>query len=270
MHDRAGPAPRGGHASEVRLGHALGVRGVDLDPSAVREALDVADGSTTLVARPPQDNACVGRAEEALGVDAASRPVYAYLGDLNPELGSVGLIFHRAWTTRALMGYSRCDTGGMVCGRGGFVWVNTCGDPPETVVTQVSCSSTVASDLDADFSKEVAKAHGGNPAAYVNHVEPKLDTADPRQRCLSHAKSVGIGYDRRLWTWEVRCGSPQPAEVAAIVVSEQNQGRLLDLFFTEGREVPPSVRVLPRSFGGGLPSVPFNDPEVRQLLQGVP
>jgi hypothetical protein len=79
-------------ANEVRLGHAL--RG---GPQAVEEAVGIARGMLELLPRQPADREAVDAAESALGVAPDARPVYAYLGDLHPALGTVGLVLERSW-----------------------------------------------------------------------------------------------------------------------------------------------------------------------------
>lgn len=76
-------------------------------------------GSRRLTARQPADPAAVNAAEKALGISPDARPIYAYVGDLNPELGTIGLIIERQWL-RTLTGVTKCDSGGLAGRYGAF------------------------------------------------------------------------------------------------------------------------------------------------------
>jgi hypothetical protein len=79
-------------ANDMRFGHAL--RG---EPDAIEEAVEIARGDRRLLPRDPADPTAVVAAEDALGITPDARPIYAYVGDLHPALGTIGLMIERSW-----------------------------------------------------------------------------------------------------------------------------------------------------------------------------
>ena len=244
-------------ASEVRLGHAL--RG---GPEAVEEAVGIARGMIDLLPRPPVDRDAVGAAESALGVTQDARPVYAYLGDLHPALGTVGLVLERSWLRDKLTGVTRCDSGGLIGRRGAFAMLTT--DETAGTLQALTFSGELLHGWEPAFGTELTDSYRDGPVGYVNGVEPDVSTwKDARVKCFLQA---GASRDRRLWTWEARLGAgPDPRDVVALALSRGAASVLEDLR-RRGLDVPDTVRVLygSRSSEGSQ----FHDPAVRTLLAG--
>jgi hypothetical protein len=250
-------------AGAVRLGHALAPGGDET--AALREAIEVASGHRTLTARPPRAGAVVLRAEAWLGADP--RPVYAYVGDLHPALGQVGLVIERQWADRAIQGASRCDSGGLAGGVGGFGGI--AGPARKEALDAVSfpqCGQPV-SDWAAAFDAEVGASYAGGAAGYVQGEEPDVSGwSDARKTCVQTAASAP---DRRLWTWELRMsGGPQSTEVVAIAASV-GAARLVEAMRQEDPsfDIPPHVTFCPATAnreGVG----PFATEAVRAKLMG--
>ena len=76
--------------SPVRLGHAVRSESGDGD-DALSMALGLLEGSRLLTSRTPANPDAVCRAEQILGADP--RPIYAFIGLLHPQLGTVGLTY---------------------------------------------------------------------------------------------------------------------------------------------------------------------------------
>jgi hypothetical protein len=182
-------------ASNVRLGHAL--RG---GADAVHEAVEIIRGDRALTARAPADPSAVSAAEEVLGVTAAARPIYAYLGDLNPSLGTVGLVIERAWLA-TLTGVSRCDSGGLGGRRGAFAEL----DHAEAMqaLRDLTFADATLPAWSATFEQEILTSYLRQHSGYVDGDEPETSAwlHDVRARCIGHATPP---RDRRLWTWEAR------------------------------------------------------------------
>ncbi|HWU88817.1 MAG TPA: hypothetical protein VN253_16235 [Kofleriaceae bacterium] len=243
-------------ANEVRLGHAL--RG---GSDAVEEAVGIACGTHPLLPRQPADQDAVDAAESALGVAPDARPVYAYLGDLHPALGTVGLVLERSWL-RTLNGVTRCDSGGLIGRRGAFaILTNT-----ETTSTLQALTFSGASlhAWEPAFGTELADSYRDGVTGYVNGEEPDVSAwQDARVKCFHQAVSP---RDRRLWTWEARLGAgPAPDDVVALAFSRSAAAVLEDLH-RRGLDVPDTVRVLYGS--SSSEGAQFHDPAVRSLLAG--
>lgn len=197
----------------------------------------------------------------ALGIAPEARPVYGYLGDLHPALGTVGLVIERSWL-RALIGVTRCDTGGLVGRRGSFEVLDTM--QATDAVRALTFSGPSLSAWESAFEVEVASSYQREVPGYVNGDEPDVSTwDDPRADCFRRATPP---RDRRLWTWEVRCDrGPEPGEVMAIALSRSAAAALEDLH-RRGSEVPDTVRIL---YGSNTrEGSQFHEPSVRTLLAG--
>ena len=241
--------------SEVRLGHAL--RG---GPGAVEEAVEITRGRA-LLPRPPADPEAVDAAESALGVSADARPVYAYVGDLHPALGTIGLVLERSWL-RDLTGVTRCDSGGLIGRRGAFDALSSA-----EAISALHTLTFWASSLggwEPAFDAEVTASYAGEVSAYVNGDEPDISTwQDPRAVCFRRAAPP---RDHRLWTWEARLAQgPAAGDVVALALSRSAAAALEDLH-RRGVDVPDTVRVLYGSSGSD--GAQFHDPAVRALLAG--
>lgn len=241
---------------DVRLGHAL--RG---GPDAVGEAVALASGVRRLVARTPEYPEAVTLTERALGIDPASRPVYAYLGDLHPGLGTVGLIVDRSWC-RALSGVTRCDSGGLAGRLGAFAALTE--DEALDAVHALSFSGPSLPAWNAAFASEVDTAYPST-RAYVDGAEPETRAwTDARVGCIARSARP---VDRRLWTWEARfVDGPDSSEITALVLSHE-AGKLLPTVITEPSAVPEHVRILTGDIGPD--GAHFHTPRVRDVLAGA-
>ena len=165
---------------QVRLGHA--VRGSGTSPSSVlRDALDIASGRLSLDARPPREKRAVSRAEEIL--KARPRPIYAFLGLLHPDLGTVGLIVSPTWAKRCVQGVSRCDTGGLAGRFGGFACVEE--EKLEEALLEVSFMEESVDRWLGEFAGEVQKSYTRAERDYVAGEEPEcMGWQDIRPRAV--------------------------------------------------------------------------------------
>lgn len=249
----------------VRLGHALDRARVP-DGEIVLEALRIARGETRLEPRAANDNEAVGRAEALLG--AEPRPVYAYVGDLHPGLGQVGLLFACRWFARCAQGICRCDTGGLAGRRGGFAALRD-----EEVAEALAGVTLLAAQLPewhAHFVQEVTGSYSGGLGDYVGGTCPDAQGwTDARRRCIEHASTDENKalMDRRLWTWEARMqASPETTELEYLVLSAES-GKELDALHRDGEVVPPELRILRgRVTNDGVHH--FHQPVVRRALRG--
>jgi hypothetical protein len=244
-------------AGDLRLGHAL--RG---GPEAVREAVEIARGDRTLVARAPADPGAVDAAEQALGISADARPIYAYIGDLNPALGTVGLVVARSWLT-TLHGVTRCDSGGLGGRRGAFATL----EPGECMdaLHDLTFAGEALTQWAAEFQVEIDRSYRRNHLGYVEDEVPNTTSwsNDVRARCIGRAMP---SPDRRLWTWEARLDTgPPPGDVVAIALSE-GAAMVLDDLYRQGVDVPDHVRVVRGSSTAA--GAQFHSSAVRELLAG--
>lgn len=244
-------------AGDLRLGHAL--RG---GSEAVREAVAIARGDRTLVARAPADPGAVDAAEQALGIDPDARPIYAYIGDLNPALGTVGLVVDRSWLV-VLQGVTRCDTGGLGGRRGAFAALepNECLD----ALRDLTFSGFGLAQWPAEFQGEIDRSYRRNHLGYVEDEVPDTTSwfHDVRARCIGRAMP---SPDRRLWTWEARLETgPTRSDIVAIALSE-GAAMALDDLHREGLDVPDDVRIVRGSTTAA--GAHFHSSAVRVLLAG--
>ena len=221
----------------VRLGHA--VRGADdHDVAPLTTALGVISGKVELMPRPPREPDAVLAAERALG---GARQIYAFMGHLHALLGTVGIIVSPKWATRCLTGASRCDSGGLAGGFGGFACIAN----RDASLKALSYDGTGLKRWIFDFREEMISSYTDAEAGYVRGTVPDYNGwSDDRVACIEYIRASGARLDRRLWTWEtrLRC-SPRPKEVECLVVSPEMHKRLERLRHT-GLAVPASVRVL--------------------------
>ena len=223
--------------------------------------MNIVRGARPLLPRQPVDPHSVHAAETALDIDPGSRPVYAYLGDLHPALGTVGLVIERSWF-RALTGVTRCDSGGLVGRRGAFA-VLTDTEAINALHT-LTFSNGSLPDWEPAFVPEVTTSYSNGIDGYVNGDEPDVSTwQDLRAVCFQQATPP---RDRRLWTWEARLAEgPTPNEVVALALSRSAAAVLEDLH-RRGLDVPDGVRILYGSISSG--GSQFHEPSVRTLLAG--
>lgn len=207
----------------VRLGHAMRAE-LSEEAKLIRRAVAIATGADALQAREPQAAECVYGAEETL--DARPSPIYAFVGDLNPALGVLGLVFAVSWFERAPQGLSRCDTGGLFCGKGGFAAEPDLETRKQLLRSLSSEATCTVSDWREHFRREIEEHHDRGIHGYVEGEDPRYrEWDDPRARFLEHADRLGIGAiqdRRRLWTWETRMSAPpRPDELQVVVLSSQ-------------------------------------------------
>jgi hypothetical protein len=225
--------------NRVRLGHAVRVAAED-DHGALVLALKVASGSGALEPREPHESAAVLSAEKILQADP--RPVYAFVGLLHPELGTVGLIVSPGWVARCLQGASRCDSGGLAGKLGAFA----CVTDPEKHLIEISFISPSAEGWLEEFLSELGASYGTDHE-YVSGQEPNYTKwRDVRATCIDYGRKNAL-IDRRLWTWEIRLtGSPGSDEVECLVLSPEMRKRL-ELLRQQGTDIPETLRILPGS-----------------------
>jgi hypothetical protein len=230
-------------ADTVRFGHAyFSDQGREDELAAVREALEIAAGREALQPR-RAGNDDVLRAEELLEA-CDPRPIYAYLGDLHPALGKVGLVVGRTWVaSERLQGLSHCDSGGVAARCAGF----GCLQENEVEKALLELSSPAPCDgWEQHFGVEVEQAYGGDAARYVRGETPALAALDEyRRRFVSHAEAQEIEDKRRLWTWEFRfSAAPTQEEFVAFVCTRNALKELNELRRKGWPELPENVAIL--------------------------
>jgi hypothetical protein len=242
-------------ADRIRLGHAL-----HGGPGAVAEALEISLGKQTINARPPRDPSAVERTEERLGIDRDGRPVYAYLGDLNPALGAIGLVVERTWADYA-QGVTRCDSGGLGGRRGRFSALSS--DEADQALHELSYGGATAgrlADWEQHFRDELQTAYPSH-RHYVDG-DPPTTLPDLRDRLIRGLSDP----DRRLWTWEVRLDrGPQPEQLVALSLSPEAGRELDDLVDHDPARLPPIPVIRGSATAIG---VHFHHPRVRDFLAG--
>jgi hypothetical protein len=215
------------------------VRGADdHDVAPLTTALDLISGRVELEPRPPREPGAVFAAEHELG---GARSIYAFVGLLHEALGTVGIVVSPKWATRCLRGASRCDSGGLAGGFGGFACIT---DRHASLQT-LSYEGTALGQWKSAFQEEMITSYTDAEASYVRGALPDYEAwTDDRVTCIEYVRAIGGSPDRRLWTWETRLnGSPHPTEVECLVVSPEMHKRLEALRHT-GVTVPASVRIL--------------------------
>jgi hypothetical protein len=254
-------------AAPVRLGHSLGDKQLATDDAALHHALDLATGKALLEPRTPSDPTTVERAERVL--DARPRPIYSYVGDLHPDLGSVGLIVSQRWAERAIQGVSKCDSGGLAGGKGCF---RSCPGARARCRAAVAVEPTAcaATEWIAHFEREITTSYAHGVGDYVSGDAPDASTwEDARKHCIDAARRRGDGVDRRLWTWELRIRAPpQPEEIEVVVVSQLGYRKIQHIFTHEDIVLPAHIRIILGDDDAGDPGSWFSVPAVRTALAG--
>lgn len=250
---------------DVRLGHSLGDKELAVDEDALELAVHILLGRQELTPREPRDAEAVLLAEKILGADP--RPIYAYVGDLHPDLGSVGLVISRTWSNRTLQGVTRCDSGGLANGIGCFVHIEE-RSRTDMLLALSSPRGFDLEDWEALFVDEVGQSYKRGCRDYIDGEVP--DTSawdDARAHCIAAARAKGPELDRRLWTWEARMqASPRPDEFVALVLSHDAQKRLHVFFTRDHIELPEHVKVLAGNAGPHALDHWFSAPAVREML----
>jgi hypothetical protein len=246
-------------AALIRFGHAFN------GESALDDALRVVCGTEKLCARTPRDPAAVIETETALGYDPsniAQRPVYAYLGDLHPALGTVGVVIERAWC-RSLNGVSRCDSGGLGGRRGAFAVLSR--HEAAQALIDLSFRSDTLSRWEASFEKEISDSFSSHNQYVCGDAPDTALWTDARKQCFDACEPP---RDRRLWTWEARFSEgPDVVDYVALALSPTSH-KLLEQQVIDGtRSIPESVRVLVGDTGAD--GVQFHHAHVRELLAGA-
>jgi hypothetical protein len=171
----------------------------------MRRVVGLLQGRFLLEPREPLAVSAVSGAECVLGHQG--RPIYAYVGDVHPQLGVIGLVLSRDWQMQDV---SRCDTGGLFAGIGDFAGAGN-QDAREQALHRLNFRGPSVSDWQAAFEAEIIEVHGG-ASNYVRGVRPELEkfpANDIRKECVAHGLQRETGsVDRRLWTWEGRTTTP--------------------------------------------------------------
>jgi hypothetical protein len=181
----------------------------------------------------------------------------------------VGLVLAVSWFERAPQGLSRCDTGGLYCGKGGFA-----AEPDLEIRQQLlrrlsSDATCTVGNWREHFRREVEERHERAIRGYVDGEDPRYrEWDDPRARFLEHADCQGIGTiqgRRRLWTWEVRMSAPpSPDELQVVVLSSQLAMHRDPDFMDE--DFPRHITVIEEDFDPT--GVDFYDARTRAVLLG--
>lgn len=252
-------------AHQVRLGHALGDKSNPADSDAVLSALRIARGDEELTAREPTARQAVLRAERVLRIPSNERPIYAFLGDLHPKLGSVGIIVERRWCS-CIQGVSRCDTGGLAGQAGAFA--RLAGGKVDEALRRLSfIEENEVANWPEEFCRELGASYE-DVKQYVAGDRPNSQdwqNDDIRRTLLEDDEDD----DRRLWTWEVRLRSgPESADIHALALSVEAFKEMLALRHDVGAP-PDHVRVLRPTSGeaAGVLSW-FHTKQVRKALEG--
>jgi hypothetical protein len=237
-------------AATIRLGHAFPhpKSAQSLDP--VDDLLALINGLTPIGPRAPQDGSVVWLAESLLKIERDHRPVYAYVGYLHPELGTIGLVLRPSWLTRAPHGVSRCDTGGLAGCLGGFSAITS----EEAKQAVVSLSLPIDDSWSAHLEQEINSAHPGGWINYLQGNPPTPDQLpDVRGLCLKHLHEKGGTPDPRLWTWEARSFAHiELADVEAIVLSPEATKNFYNRMLTSGTTLPSARVIVGRATPDGV------------------
>lgn len=231
----------------MNLGHCLGDRHA-VSGSAARDAIDIAHGKITLTARVPTESEMVTSAEAVLGTQR--RPVYCYVGCLHPGLGTVGLVFDRSCADEFLQGISRCDSGGLAGGIGGFSFLPE--DERIQALLELSFGGDALGAWREAFDVEVDTSY--NCATdYAQGERPNIQLwTDVRARCIT-AVTQAIEdtpieltqVDRRLWTWEARLDhGPDFMRLRCLVLSQSQTNDLHELDLEDLADIPAHVRII--------------------------
>jgi hypothetical protein len=234
----------------VRLGHALCREDGETLDDVVLRSIALLYGRQRLEPRPPRKPGQVYGAEEFLGHTTEPRPIYAYLGDIHPDLGLVGLVIDRRWPLDAI---SRCDSGGLFGGAGDFEAVP---EPDRSATLQaLSTPKGLSKEQWEDFFDDEIDRLYPSVEDYVRGAFPnltKVPKTDQRYGYLhrAHERSSRPGEkpaDRRLWTWEARAfNAPNATTYLTLVLSNTASNKLQQLVAKGLAEMPPDTcRVLP-------------------------
>jgi hypothetical protein len=243
----------------IRPGHAVRLRGDDAavpDDLSLIAMFEFLCGDRGLSSRTPSAAQTVSGAENALGYDANARPVYCFLGDLHPDLGTVGLVVERRFAESA-SGVSKCDSGGLFGGKGGFAAI------PEPDRSALLCELSfidgkAGPDWEPAFDHEL-EAHHGSARDYVDGRSPRQPLSDRR------AEVVRAAGDRRAWTWELRTRQEiTETEVVAVVLSPE-RAKALETFTRKSSIRAEVLTVAPTERGIAYA---FHSTIVREVLHG--
>lgn len=225
----------------VRFGHAFPNPRDKEAPDPVKEIWDILMNNEALGPREPTDLGTVSKAERLLGIKPNKRPVYAYVGCLHEELGSIGLVITPEWFGKDAQGVSRCDTGGLIGKKGGFAHL----EDEEAEKALNTLSHHPSYNWEEELHQEVESAFGGWPD-YLRGNTPNAEAYnDVRKQCI---KKSGTKLDRRLWTWEVRNFEAISAKhLEAVVLNNDSLKEFRDRF-GDG-PVSVDIRFLPGGDG---------------------
>ncbi len=261
------PSTRNISSLVVRFGHAFpnpnpAPGAPEGDP--VGDALAVALGTATIGPRDPT-NPIVYEAEAYLGMSRDRRPVYAYVGSLQPELGKIGLVIRREWLTTQGHGVTGCDTGGLYGRIKGFSHGPKGGE--REAMTRLTHGPA---GWEPRFSDEVRAAHG-KWESYVRGRAPNCEALDEYLKTCIEAETKALNGklpDRRLWTWEVReFAHITSGDLHAIVLTEEAHKDFDDRRRALGDDsMPPHIDLVPCSIDPASGLSHFDEDAVVQLF----
>lgn len=242
----------------MRLGHAY--RPENPEPRVCMvEVYQLIVGERKLEARPPERPEVL-ECEELLGADP--RPVYAFVGDLHPKLGRVGLVVAREWSSAAFQGATLCDSGGLFMCIGGF---EAAGEQARKHLCELSSPSACTKETwEADFAQEVAECYKNGARGYVYGDEP-TGLPSPRGEYIEFARSNNV-TDRRLWTWELRMSEgPGHQNYVAVALTDIDSKHFEALESERGGALDAATVIVGDVTPNGHP---FLLPRLRELLLG--
>lgn len=224
---------------EIRLGHAFRSVPAAEDTNDLAEVLKILRGEEPLAPRPPADPEAVKAAEDLLGITDGT--IYAFVGCLHPDLGTIGLIITQECLPTCLHSVSKCDSGGVAGRRGSFKYLDE--ENFDRILARLQCANEVWVD---EFVAELG-AHYDSVRGYVAGEKPRHEEwDDPRAHCIAaHLAKESERLDRRLWTWEVRLDKPPRHHDYKVLLLSHEAFKKLDDLRRTGTVVPEDVDILP-------------------------
>jgi hypothetical protein len=178
-------------------------------------------------------------------------------------LGTIGLVLKPICLLGRLQGVTKCDSGG-VAGRVGSFGAISFGNE-EAALHSLTPPTRGWSDL---FTRELFQSYSTARDYVIGGVPDYSSWNDIRSMCIRE-HSPPAPLDRRLWTWEVRLGTPpDAADFEALVLSPEAL-KHLEALRVGGRNVPSGITVIVGNVGP-LGVEYFSDTRVSDLLVGVP
>jgi hypothetical protein len=227
-------------ALKFKVGHAYQSTRLKKDIEDLEDVVYILIGSIKLAPRIPTEVEIVAEAEKALGL--TNSPIYAFIGNLHPQLGTIGLIIKTDCLNRCQHGVSRCDSGGFIGRKGAFLHL-----PATDMAAALKTLSFPQGDVRwrSIFSDEVEKSYSELRDYLIGKVPRHAEWKDLRSACISkYVDSTGSPPDRRTWTWEVRLAAPPEANDYTAIVLSPEAFKQLEEIRIGGKDVPLSVRII--------------------------